>query len=163
MVEIDSSELLSLEELYLQQVLDEETQTYEAMEVQIKKYQEEQLAREERIKENKRNSADLKTLRLERQKFAIKKKIDLLFQSDIDDLDEIKKKLRDLTERQGDIEQLKMQQKSVDEELKLNNENDEPDKKLERNHALLSIATVHESFLIINLYSIMFFELETFK
>ena len=64
---------------------------------------------------------------------------------DIDDLDEIKKKLRDLTERQREIEQLELQQKSVDEKLKLNtgSENDEPDKKLERHHALLSIATVH--------------------
>ena len=146
MVEIDSSELLSLEELYLQQVLDEETQTYEDMEVQIKKHQEEQLAREERIRENKRNATELRTLRLERQKLAIKKKIDLLFQNDIDDIDEIKKKLRDLTERQREIEQLKLKQKSVDEELKLNCENDEPDKKLERNHGLLSIATVHKRF-----------------
>ena len=148
MVEIDSSELLSLEELYLQQTLDEETQTYEDMEMQIKIYQEEQLAREERIKENKRNAAELRTLRLERQKLAIKKKIDLLFQNDIDDIDEIKKKLRDLTERQREIEQLKLQQKSVDEELKLNCENDEPDKKLERNHGLLSIATVHKKIFI---------------
>ena len=147
MVEIDSSELLSLEELYLQQTLDEETQTYVDMEMQIKKYQEEQLAREERIKENKRNAAELRTLRLERQKLAVKKKIDLLVQSDIDDLEEIKKKLRDLTERQREIEQLKLQQKSVDEELKLNSENDEPDKKLERNHSLLSIATVHKIYI----------------
>ena len=72
---------------------------------------------------------------------------------DIDDLDEIKKKLRDLTERQREIEQLELQQKSVDEELKLKSKND---KNLERNHALLSIATVHERFLLKNLYSIVF-------
>ncbi|CBY12393.1 unnamed protein product [Oikopleura dioica] len=144
MVEIDSSELLSLDELYLLRNLDEEKQKYEDMKEEIKENLKRQLRREKKINELEITVAELHKSRLKERKFSIAKKITEFVRNDLDDCAEIKNILKNLAERQPKIQELKLKQKSLDEELKLIIESDEPGtvdetKNLERSHAVLSI------------------------
>ena len=147
MVEIDSSELLSLDELYLLRNLDEEKQKYEDMKEEIKENLKRQLRREKKINELEITVAELHKSRLEERKFSITKKITEFVRTDLDDCAEIKNILKKLAERQPKIQELKLKQKSLDEELKLIIESDEPStvdqtKNLELSHAVLSIGTL---------------------
>jgi len=147
MVEIDSSDLLSLDELYLLRNLDEEKQKYEDMKEEIKENLKRQLRREKKINELEITVAELHKSRLEERKFSITKKITEFVRTDLDDCAEIKNILKKLADRQPKIQELKLKQKSLDEEMKLIIESDEPGtvdqtKNLERSHAVLSIGTV---------------------
>ncbi|CBY37433.1 unnamed protein product [Oikopleura dioica] len=144
MVEIDSSDLLSLDELYLLRNLDEEKQKYEDMKEEINENLKRQLRREKKINELEITVAELHKSRLEERKLSISKKITEFVRTDLDDCAEIKNILKKLADRQPKIQELKLKQKSLDEELKLIIESDEPGtidqtKNLERSHAVLSI------------------------